>query len=88
MKCSQRKSKRGLEMRDGDAPWHAPHADVNALDLVGGGALDWVDLEIAAADTLKRVLRPEQGPDAAAPTLDRIAAFTETKTVWHTKSLR
>jgi acyl-CoA reductase-like NAD-dependent aldehyde dehydrogenase len=70
------------------APWLASHADVNALDLVGGGALDWVDLEIAAADTLKRVLRPEQGPDAAAPTLDRIAAFTETKTVWHTKSLR
>ena len=70
------------------APWLASHADVNALDLVGGGALDWVDLEIAAAATLKRVLRPEQGPDAAAPPLDRIAAFTETKTVWHTKSLR
>ncbi|WP_308799811.1 aldehyde dehydrogenase family protein [Agromyces silvae] len=70
------------------APWLASHADVNALDLVGAGALDWVDLEIAAADTLKRVLRPESGPDAAAPALDRIAAFTETKTVWHTKSLR
>ncbi|WP_438856264.1 aldehyde dehydrogenase family protein [Agromyces sp. M3QZ16-3] len=70
------------------APWLASHADVNAIDLVGAGALDWVDLEIAAADTLKRVLRPEQGPDAAAPALDRIAAFTETKTVWHTKSLR
>ncbi|MEI5582780.1 aldehyde dehydrogenase family protein, partial [Agromyces sp. CCNWLW208] len=70
------------------APWLASHADVNAIDLVGAGDLDWIDLEIAAADTLKRVLRPEQGPDAAAPTLDRIAAFTETKTVWHTKSLR
>ncbi|MDR5701348.1 aldehyde dehydrogenase family protein [Agromyces aerolatus] len=70
------------------APWLASHADVNALDLVGAGELDWVDLEIAAADTLKRVLRPEAGPDAAAPALDRIAAFTETKTVWHTKSLR
>ncbi|WP_127793064.1 aldehyde dehydrogenase family protein [Agromyces sp. LHK192] len=70
------------------APWLAAHADVNALDLVGAADLDWVDLEIAAADTLKRVLRPEQGPDAAAPALDRIAAFTETKTVWHTKSLR
>ena len=45
-------------------------------------------LEIAAADTLKRVLRPEQGPDAAAPALGRITAFTETKTVWHTKSLK
>lgn len=70
------------------APWLASHADVNALDLVGAGALDWVSLEIDAADTLKRVLRPESGPDAAAPALGRIAAFTETKTVWHTKSLR
>jgi acyl-CoA reductase-like NAD-dependent aldehyde dehydrogenase len=69
------------------APWLAAHADVNALDLVGASALDWVDLQIAAADTLKRVLPPEEGPDAAAPSLERITAFTETKTVWHTKSL-
>ena len=69
------------------APWLASHADVNALDLVGASALDWVDLQIAAADTLKRVLPPEEGTDAAAPSLDRISAFTETKTVWHTKSM-
>ncbi|OJX74902.1 aldehyde dehydrogenase family protein [Leifsonia sp. 71-9] len=69
------------------APWLASHADVNALDLVGAGALEWVDLQISAAETLKRVLAPENGPDAAAPSLDRIAFFTETKTVWHTKSL-
>jgi acyl-CoA reductase-like NAD-dependent aldehyde dehydrogenase len=69
------------------APWLASHADVNALDLVGAGALDWVELQIAAADTLKRVLPPENGPDAATPSLDRITAFTETKTVWHTKGL-
>lgn len=69
------------------APWLASHADVNALDLVGAGSLDWIDLQIAAADTLKRVLPPEEGPDAAAPSLDRISAFTETKTVWHTKSM-
>ncbi len=67
------------------APWLASHADVNALDLVGAGELEWVDLEIAAADTLKRVLRPEPGLPGRA--LDRIVAFTETKTVWHTKSL-
>lgn len=67
------------------APWLASHADVNALDLLGAGALEWVDLEIAAADTLKRVLRPEPGLPGRA--LDRILAFTETKTVWHTKSL-
>jgi hypothetical protein len=66
-------------------PWLAAHADVNALDLTGAGALEWVDLEIAAADTLKRVLRPE--PGAPARSLDRILAFVETKTVWHTKSL-
>ncbi|MET0780432.1 MAG: aldehyde dehydrogenase family protein, partial [Microbacterium sp.] len=69
------------------APWLASHADVNALDLVGAGGLDWIDLQIAAADTLKRVLPPEEGPNAAAPSLDRISAFTETKTVWHTKSM-
>lgn len=69
------------------APWLASHADVNALDLVGAGDLEWIDLQIAAADTLKRVLPPENGPDAAAPSLDRIIAFSETKTVWHTKGL-
>ncbi|MCU1482744.1 MAG: aldehyde dehydrogenase [Subtercola sp.] len=71
------------------APWLASHADVNALDLLGAGELDWVDLQIAAAETLKRVLPPEGGSSAAAaaPSLERITAFTETKTVWHTKSL-
>ncbi len=69
------------------APWLASHADVNALDLVGAGSLDWIDLQVAAADTLKRVFTPENGPGAAAPSLERITAFTETKTVWHTKSL-
>jgi hypothetical protein len=67
------------------APWLAGHADVNALDLAGAGQLDWVELQVMAADTLKRVLTPQPGvPD---PSLERIVAFTETKTVWHTKSL-
>ncbi|GAB3633663.1 aldehyde dehydrogenase family protein [Microbacterium shaanxiense] len=65
------------------APWLASHADVNALDLAGADGLEWVDLQIAAADTLKRVLTP--GEVTASP--ERIAAFTETKTVWHPKSL-
>lgn len=69
------------------APWLASHADVNAIDLVGAGALDWISLQVSAADTLKRVFTPENGPDAAAPTLGRITGFTETKTVWHTKGL-
>jgi acyl-CoA reductase-like NAD-dependent aldehyde dehydrogenase len=67
------------------APWLAGHADVNALDLAGAGALDWVDLQVTAAETLKRVLPPEQG--VPAPSLSRISFFTETKTVWHTKAL-
>jgi acyl-CoA reductase-like NAD-dependent aldehyde dehydrogenase len=67
------------------APWLAGHADVNAIDLAGAEALDWVDLLVVAADTLKRVLGPEVG--VPAPSLERIVAFTETKTVWHTKSL-
>ena len=67
------------------APWLAGHADVNALDLAGAEALDWVDLQIMAADTLKRVLPPVSG--IPAPSLERIVALTETKTVWHTKSL-
>ena len=41
------------------------------------------DLQIAAADTLKRVLPP--GEVVASP--QRIAAFTEVKTVWHPKSM-
>ncbi|GAA2005298.1 aldehyde dehydrogenase family protein [Microbacterium ulmi] len=69
------------------APWLASHPDVHALDLVGAGGIDWVSLQIAAAETLTRVLPPEQGPDAAAPSIRRIAAFTEVKTVWHPKSL-
>lgn len=67
------------------APWLAGHADVNAIDLAGAEALDWVDLMVTAADTLKRVLPPEAG--VPAPSLERIVALTETKTVWHTKSL-
>lgn len=67
------------------APWFASHADVNALDLAGAGDLEWVDLQIAAAETLMRVLPPVEGVPAAS--LSRITAFTETKTVWHTKSL-
>jgi acyl-CoA reductase-like NAD-dependent aldehyde dehydrogenase len=67
------------------APWLASHADVNALDLTGADGIDWVELQIAAADTLKRVVEPEPGVPPRA--LDRILAFTETKTVWHTKAL-
>ncbi|MFT4228655.1 MAG: aldehyde dehydrogenase family protein [Microbacterium sp.] len=69
------------------APWLASHPDVRALDLVGAGEIDWVALQVAAAETLMRVSPPEHGAQAAAPSLERIRFFTETKTVWHPKSL-
>lgn len=71
------------------APWLAAHQDVNAIDLAGAshtaGVASVRDLEIAAADNLKRVLRPEaREPDwTADPGLGRMLAFTETRTVWH-----
>ncbi|MET4704378.1 aldehyde dehydrogenase family protein [Frigoribacterium sp. UYMn621] len=71
------------------APWLASHADVNAIDLAGAGdlagELSWIDLQIAGAETLKRVLPPESG--VPAPSVERITFFTETKTVWHTKGI-
>jgi acyl-CoA reductase-like NAD-dependent aldehyde dehydrogenase len=68
------------------APWLASHMDVNALDLTGVDDADLAtDLERAAADNLKRVVRPPgTDPDwTADPGLDRLSAFLETKTVWH-----
>lgn len=69
------------------APWLASHLDVNAIDLAGvaGDPEQAEALEVAAADNLKRVLRaPATEPDwTAAPGLDRMTAFLETKTVWH-----
>lgn len=68
------------------APWLASHLDVNAIDL--SGVTDQqlaTDLQVAAADNLKRVMRA----DAAEldwdvdPGTGRMTAFLETKTVWH-----
>ncbi|MBP0460450.1 aldehyde dehydrogenase family protein [Streptomyces montanisoli] len=69
----------------------AAHQDVNGIDLTGAGgdAALAKDLEVAAADNLKRVLRPsgQGGPAADDWTQDpgtrRMTAFLETKTVWH-----
>ena len=67
------------------APWLASHADVNALDLGGVPAADRVDLQKAASNTVKRVLRvPTAEPDwTAQPGINRLRGFLETKTVWH-----
>jgi acyl-CoA reductase-like NAD-dependent aldehyde dehydrogenase len=77
------------------APWLASHRDVNAIDLAGAAGADgvvWGDLEGAAAENLKRVLRPAgNGAEAVepdwttTPDLSRMTAFLETKTVWHPK---
>jgi len=80
------------------APPLASHLDVNAIDLagaVGAEGVTWGELEAAAADSVKRVLRPavgRRGDDAEpdwteAPRPQRILAFTETKTVWHPKGV-
>ncbi|MFI1178637.1 aldehyde dehydrogenase family protein [Streptomyces sp. NPDC020799] len=64
-------------------PSLAAHQDVNAIDLAGADDGLAKELEIAAADNLKRVLRPQAVDWAAAPGLDRMTAFLETRTVWH-----
>ena len=68
-------------------PWLASHMDVNAIDLTGiaGDTALATDLEVAAADNLKRVRRaPAAEPDwTQDPGTDAMTAFLETKTVWH-----
>lgn len=69
-------------------PWLAAHMDVNAIDLAGADSELADAAERAAADNVKRVVRPTLPIDwtrGQSPYL--IAAFTETKTVWHPKGL-
>jgi hypothetical protein len=67
------------------APWLASHMDVNAIDLTGADDSLADDLATAAADNLKRVVRPrrEDGDWTPRPSLHRLHAYLETKTVWH-----
>ncbi len=73
------------------APWLASHMDVNAIDLAGvpydgSAGISVADLEIAAADNVKRVLRPalDGEPDwGPTPSVEHLLALLETKTVWH-----
>ncbi|CAM5441136.1 hypothetical protein SGLAM104S_01869 [Streptomyces glaucescens] len=59
----------------------AAHQDVNAIDLAGADDALAKELEIAAADDLKRVLRPQPVDHAATPGIDRMTAFLETQTI-------
>ena len=68
------------------APWIASHMDVNAIDLSGVSDQRLAtDLQVAAADNLKRIMRPDarELDWNADPGTGRLTAFLETKTVWH-----
>ena len=66
------------------APWLASHMDVNAHRPRRGRRTATVtDLQVAAADNLKRVLRPERTDWSTTPDTSRLLAHLETKTVWH-----
>jgi len=70
------------------APWLASHLDVNALDLTGVSDPELaVSLEEAAAENLKRVLRPGPADWTAEPGIERMTTLLETKTVWHPKGV-
>ena len=65
------------------APWLASHRDVNAIDLTGVDPADRPALQRAAADNVKRVFAPADEDWPTDPSTARLAAFVETKTVWH-----
>lgn len=67
-------------------PILASHMDVNAIDLAGAGD-DWAALEAAAADNLKRVLRPAATDWGLDPVPAQMLALTESKTVWHPRGM-
>jgi len=60
-------------------PWLAAHMDVNAIDVAGCTADEVADIEKAAADNVKRIVKNPAGE--MSPYL--ITAFMEMKTVWH-----
>ncbi|MGZ4110074.1 MAG: aldehyde dehydrogenase family protein [Actinomycetota bacterium] len=67
------------------APWLAAHMDVNAIDVTGVADELLADVERAAADNLKRVVRaPDVEPFAdEAQSPYEVSALAEFKTVWH-----
>jgi acyl-CoA reductase-like NAD-dependent aldehyde dehydrogenase len=73
-------------------PWLASHEDVDALDVWGVPDDLRTDVELAAAESVKRVLRRPAGAtdarfdwldDRASERPEWIAAYLEMKTVWH-----
>ena len=60
-------------------PWLSAHMDVNAIDVAGCSPDEVTEIEKAAADNVKRVVK--YPADELSPYL--ITAFMEMKTVWH-----
>lgn len=66
-------------------PFLADHMDVNAIDAGGANPEQALRVQQGAVHNVKRVVLPEHDGPQQSPY--RIAAFTETKTVWHPKGL-
>ena len=66
-------------------PWLAGHMDVNAIDVTGVADDQLPDVERAAAENVKRVVRaPDADPFAdEAQSPYEVTALMEVKTVWH-----
>ncbi|MGH8988883.1 MAG: aldehyde dehydrogenase family protein, partial [Acidimicrobiales bacterium] len=60
----------------------AAHMDVNGIDLTGAVASTRAGLERLAAGNVKRVFAADDD-FARTPSLRRLRAFVEIKTVWH-----
>ena len=59
------------------------HRDLNAIVDASGDAELGEQLEVLAAETVKRVLRIGGGSDAREDSLRRLETLTELKTAWH-----
>jgi acyl-CoA reductase-like NAD-dependent aldehyde dehydrogenase len=66
-------------------PVLADHMDVNAIDAGGATGAQATRVQQGAVHNVKRVVLPSRDGPPQSPY--RIAAFTETKTVWHPKGL-
>jgi hypothetical protein len=73
----------GRGVADGDTAGDG-RGGAGAGSGTGAGAAGLAkELEVAAADNLKRVWRPRAEDWAVDPGVERLLAFLETKTVWH-----
>jgi len=69
--------------KDSLIPFLADHMDVNAVDAGGATPEQVTRIQEGAVHNVKRVVIPDDTQQSPY----RIAAFTETKTVWHPKGL-